>query len=287
MQNGVVYAGRVTLLPKTMHAAWLTLPQPALLVIQYGRAILVAETVFGTLKTADAVTAFLADAFIRYVSYDAPEITSDAEFYKPIVPLPFHDDATNPYAAIILSGRGEAALLRVQGAFRISTLNMNDALSKSARHRARLGHYFPGDVLLEYRTEQMFVVATVVPGTVVVRRVSQTTGSMDVARQLHTRDITQGVIDGNWSLLPPPIIDVTVTPGNVLHVLAGNTQYKAKLGLMQEEGHVMTPCNSYSITHLPECVGGDETLLWVSMAPEKLGVPVVLMTNADNLIGGF
>lgn len=284
VQNGVVYAGRVTLLPKTMHAVWLTLPQPALLVVQYGRAILIAETVFGSFTTADDVTAFLADAFVRYVSYDAPDITSDAEFYKPIVPLPFHDDAeaANPYAAIILSGRGEAALLRVQGTFRISTLNMNDAFTKSARHRARLGHYFPGDVLLEYRTVQLFVVATVVPGTVVVRRLNRTTGIMDAARQLHTRDITQGVLNGKWSLLSPPIIDATVTSGNVLHVLAGNTQYKAKLGLMQEEGHVMTPCNAFSITHLPECIGGDETLLWVSMACEKLGVPVVLMSNADS-----
>lgn len=264
--NGVVYRGVVTILPPTMHAVWLSLPRKALFVTQFGRAILVGEDVLASMPAALSLSTMFEDAFVKYVSYDVPEMTSAADFYKPVTPLP----ASNMYDVVVVSGRGEAALIRIQGAFRMVTVSVNVAVGRSALRRARDEHYLPGDVLIEYRTERLFLVCTYVIGTVVVRRLHPRTGVMSPPQRLDSRTVTKGIIDGRWSLLPPAIVDVSVGR-RFVWLLAGNTRYRTRTGLLHEEGHTTRPCGSFSVTHVPDRIGSDGDVSWTSMNPEAGG----------------
>ena len=274
--NGIVYRGVITLLPPTMHAVWLSSPRKALFVTQFGRAILIGEDVLAATPPTVPLPMLFQDAFVKYVSYDVPEMTSDAEFYKPITPLP----RTNKYDVVVVSGRGEAALVRIQGAFRMVTVHVNAAVSVSALRRAREEHYLPGDVLIEYRTEELFLVCTYIVGTVVVRRLHPRTGVMSAPRRLDSRMVTKGLLDGRWSLLPPAVVDVSVGD-RFVWLLAGNTKYRTRTGLLHEEGHTIKPCGSFSVSHVPDRIGSDGTTSWVTMSPEGTGgLPVVLCTTS-------
>ena len=284
--NHVVYNGEIVLLPESMHAVWLPSPTKALLVVQYGRAIVVLEDILVGLSSSktnpgssigvNPLVQFLTTAFVSYVSYEVPELTSNAKYYKPIVPL----TSRNVYVAVIVSGKGEAALLRIRGAFSITTVNINSALTRPLQRRVTNQQYVPGDVLFEYKTEGLYLVCTSVPGTAVLRPLDPASGKLGAPKRYDTRNLTKWIGSGQWSLLPPAIADVSVTE-KLVWVLAGNTRYRTHTALIHDEGHTIHACGSFSVSHTPESIGGDDVVSWVTMAPEpRHGLPIALCLSA-------
>lgn len=269
--NYVVYRGRVIQLPDSMHAVWLPAPSKALMVVQYGRAIVVREAV---LASDQDMTALLDRVFVSYVSYAVPEMTSNAKYYKPITPL----SASNAYDAVVVSGKGEAVLVRIRGAFAMTMVNINAALTRSLLRRVHAQQFLPGDILFQYVSEALYLVCAFAAGTVVVRRLGITSGALDAPRRLKTSVVSKGILNGEWSLLPPAVADVAATDHTVW-IIAGNTRYKTPTGLIHDEGHTIRPCGTFSISHAPESVGGDDAMSWVVMTPEPdVGIPVALCT---------